>query len=96
MWSGGEMVLGKLQVPGRPTIWMIVAQGPAALAVGAAGVVWTFLLSSIFSFLSRLKYCLKGPLSPKQPTKTQDFSNMVFPKERKIAVVCFKRTCFAT
>ena len=42
------------------------------------GVVWTFLLSSIlFSPLSpslwetaryRLKYCLKGPLSPKQPT----------------------------
>ena len=42
------------------------------------GVVWTFLLSSIFfSPLSpslwetaryRLKYCLKGPLNPKQPT----------------------------
>ena len=45
------MVLGKLPVPGRPTIWMIVGQGPTALAVGAAGVVWTFLLSSIFSFL---------------------------------------------
>ena len=23
-WSGGAMVLGKLPVPGRPTIWMIV------------------------------------------------------------------------
>ena len=42
------------------------------------GVVWTFLFSSIlFSPLSpslwetaryRLKYCLKGPLNPKQPT----------------------------
>ena len=42
------------------------------------GVAWTFFLSSIlFSALSpslwetaryRLKYCLKGPLSPKQPT----------------------------
>ena len=41
------------------------------------GVVWTFLLSSILSPLSpslwetaryRLKYCLKGPLNPKQPT----------------------------
>ena len=42
------------------------------------GVVWTFFLSSIVSlFLSpslwetaryRLKYCLKGPLNPKQPT----------------------------
>ena len=29
------MVLGKLPVPGRPTIWMIVGQVPIALAVGA-------------------------------------------------------------
>ena len=36
-WSGGAMVLGKLPVPGRPTIWMIVGQGPAALAKGAGG-----------------------------------------------------------
>ena len=43
------MVLDKLPVPGRPTIWMIVGQGPVALAVGAGGVVWTFLLSSILS-----------------------------------------------
>ena len=50
-WSGGAMVLGKLPVPGRPTIWMIVGQGPIALAVGAGGVVWTFLLSSIFFLL---------------------------------------------
>ena len=34
-WSGGAMTLGKLPVPGRPTIWMIVGQGPTALAVGA-------------------------------------------------------------
>ena len=46
------MVLGKLPVPGRPTLWMIVGQGPIALTVGAGrGFVWTFLLSSIlFSF----------------------------------------------
>ena len=36
-WSDGAMVLGKLPVPGRSTIWMIVAQGPIALAVGAGG-----------------------------------------------------------
>ena len=36
-WSGSAMVLGKLPVPGRPTIWMIVGQGPIALAVGAGG-----------------------------------------------------------
>ena len=45
------MVLGKLPVPGRPTIWITVGQGPIALAVGAGGVVWTFLFSSIFLFL---------------------------------------------
>ena len=45
------MVLGKLSVPGRPTIWITVGQGPTALAVGAGGVVWTFLLSSILSLL---------------------------------------------
>ena len=43
------MVLGKLPVPGRPTIWQ--GQGPTALAVGAGGAVWTFLLSSILSLL---------------------------------------------
>ena len=31
------MVLGKLQVPGRPTILITVRQGPIALAVGAGG-----------------------------------------------------------
>ena len=58
------MVLGKLPVPGHPTILITVGQGPIALAVGAGGF---FLLSSIFSLLSpslwetaryRLKYCL--------------------------------------
>ena len=31
------MVLGKLPVPGRPTISITVGQGPIALAVGAGG-----------------------------------------------------------
>ena len=77
------MVLGKLPVPGRPTILITVGQGPIALAEVRVGVVWTFLLSSILSLLSpspwataryRLKYCLKGPLNPKttnQPTERQ-------------------------
>ena len=77
-WSGGAKVLGKLPVPGRPTILITVGQGPTALAVGAGWGVWTFLLSSILSSLSpslwetaryRLKYCLKGPLNPKQKKK---------------------------
>ena len=41
--------LGKLPVPGRPTILITVGQGPTALAVGAGGVVWTFLFSSILA-----------------------------------------------
>ena len=36
-WSGSAMVLGKLPVPGRPTILITVGQGPIALAVGAGG-----------------------------------------------------------
>ena len=45
------MVLGKLPVPGRPTIWMI-GPGPIALAVGAGGGCLDILLSSILSFIS--------------------------------------------
>ena len=77
-WSDGAMVLGKLQVPGRSTIWMIVGQGPIVLAVGAGGgCLDIFTLLYLFSSLSpslwetaryRLKYCLKRPLNPKQPT----------------------------
>ena len=36
-WLGSAKALGKLPVPGRPTIWMKVGQGPPALAVGAGG-----------------------------------------------------------
>ena len=36
-WSGGAIVLGKLPVPGRPTIWIAVGQGPTVLAVDASG-----------------------------------------------------------
>ena len=75
-WSGGAMVLGKLPVPSRPTIWSIVGQGPTAFAVGA-GCLDIFTLIYHFSPLSpslwetaryRMKHCLKGPLNPKQPT----------------------------
>ena len=72
------MVLGKLPVPGRPTIWITVGQGPTVLAVGVGGgCLDIFTLIYPFFPLSpslwetaryRLKYCLKGPLNPKQPT----------------------------
>ena len=46
------MVLGKLPVPGRRTIWMIVGQGPTALAVGAGGgILDIFTLHYPFSYL---------------------------------------------
>ena len=71
------MALGRLPVPRRPTIWMI-GQGPTALTVGAGGGgLGVFALVYPLSPLSpslwetaryRLKYCLKGPLNPKQPT----------------------------
>ena len=38
-WSGGANVLGKLPVPGRPTIWTTEGPGPIALTVSAGGVV---------------------------------------------------------
>ena len=90
------MVLGKLPVPGRPTIWITVGQGPTALAVGAGGgCLDIFTLIYPFSPLSpslwetaryRLKYCLKGPLNPKQPTNqpTNQPSPRESEKERKI------------
>ena len=72
------MVLGKLPVLGRPTILITVGQGPIALAVGVGGGgLDIFTLIYHFSSASpslwetaryRLKYCLKGPLNPKQPT----------------------------
>ena len=47
------MVLGKLPVPGRPTVWMlIVGQGPIALAVGVGwGCLDIFTLHYPFSHL---------------------------------------------
>ena len=51
-WSGGAKVLGKPSVLGRPTSWMIVGQGPIALAVGAGGgCLDIFSLIYLFSFL---------------------------------------------
>ena len=81
------MVLGKLPVPGRPTIWITVGQGPTALAVGAGGgcldiFTLVYPLSPLSPSLGetaryRLKYCLKGPLNPKQPTNNSPSSTLV-------------------
>ena len=61
-WSGGAMVLGKLPVPGRPTIWITVGQGPTALAVGTDGGLFGHFYSHL-SFLSSFSLSLgDGPI----------------------------------
>ena len=85
-WSSGAMVVFKHLVPGRPTnLDNIVGQGHTAHAVGAGwGCLDILSLVYHFSLLSpspwetaryRLKYCLKGPLTPKQSTKQPKFYN---------------------
>ena len=72
------MVLGKLPVPGRPTN---LDHSRARAYCACRRCEWVFFdiffFSSIISLLSpalwetaryRLKYCLKDPVSPKQPT----------------------------
>ena len=83
IWRRDDLVVRwccvNFQCRGVLLIWILVWQGPTALAVDAGG----FFLDIFFSRLSfllffslslcetaryRLKYCLKGPLNPKQPT----------------------------
>ena len=45
------MVLSKLPVSGRPTIWITVGQGPTALAVGAGGGCLDIFTLIYLSFL---------------------------------------------
>ena len=51
------MVLGKLPVPGRPTIWITVGQGPTALVVGAGGGCLD-IFTLIYPFLSSFSLSL--------------------------------------
>ena len=77
--SGGAMVLGKLPVPGRPTnLDKSRARAYCACCRCGWGCLDIFSLIYLFSFLSpslwetaryRLKNCLEGPLSPKQPAE---------------------------
>ena len=86
--AGGAMVLGKLLVPGRPTNLDYSRARPSALAEGAGGgCLDIYCLIYHFSLLSpslwetaryRLKYCLKGPLNPNQPTNQRVCSVSVY------------------
>ena len=94
-YGGGRVVRWcwvNFQCRGVLLIWIIVGQGLTALAVGAdRGCLNIFPL--IYHFFSspslwetaryRLKYCLKGPLSPKttnQPTINYDGCGVTFRK----------------
>ena len=90
------MVLGQLPVPGRPTIWITVGQGPTELTVGAGGgcldiftLIYPFFLLSPSLWETaryRLKYCLKGPLNPKSTNITFmgiNFVSFILPPFRK-------------
>ena len=85
------MVLGKLPVPGRPTILIKVGQGPIALAVGGGGLDIFTLVYPFFPLSPslwetaryRLKYCLKGPLNPKQPTNQPIYCTCISVQEIK-------------
>ena len=79
--GGGRVVRRccvNFQCRGVLLIWIIVGQGPIALAIGAGGEcldIFSLVYLFFFFFLPlwetarfRLKYCLKGPLNPKQPT----------------------------
>ena len=88
------------QCRGVLLIWIIVGQGPVALAVGAGGGCLDILFSLIcpFSPLSpslwetaryRLKYCLKGPLNPKQPMYTPTEKESIHLKTRPHVIKLF-------
>ena len=56
------MILGKLPVPGRPIIWMIVGQEPILLGVGAVLGLFGHFYSPL-SFLSSFSRSLgDGPI----------------------------------
>ena len=83
-------MLGKLSVPGRPTsLDDSRARAYCACSRGGWGLFGHFFphLFILFSSPSlwetaryRLKYCLKGPLNPKQPTNQKQ---LLAPMNRK-------------
>ena len=100
-----------LQFRGVLLFWTIVGQGPIGLAVGAGWGCLDIFLSSVISLFSpclwetaryRLKYCLKGPLSPKQtnqPTENADpsqiahtdtHSSFIFTRNKMIWNICVR------
>ena len=88
------MVLGNPPVPGRPTVWMILGQGPTASAAGVGGGCLDFF-HSYQSFLASLSLSLgNGPiwteiLSQKavNPTKQPTNQLIQFESEKSHIVI---------
>ena len=87
------MELGKLPVPGRPpNLYHSTARACCACSMCGWGGLDIFFLSSINFLLSpslwettryRLKYCLKGSLSPNQPTNQPIKQHALFSSKDK-------------
>ena len=63
------------QCRGVLLIWIIVGQGPIALAVGAGGGCLD-IFSLVYLFFLPLKYCLKGPLNPKTTNQPPTYGHV--------------------
>ena len=98
---GVAMVLGKLPVPGRPTVCFILGQGPTALTVGAGGGLFRHFfcrLSFLFSYsLSlcetvryRLKYCYQSsPKNKDKPQRVQSWKPAISDRQPEDLLACF-------
>ena len=96
------MVLGKLPVPGRPTnLDKSKARTYCACSTCGWGLFGHFFsqLSFLFSFFHplwetaryRLKYCLKGPLSPKTTNQPMaHFTNILGARSVHVSCLCFE------
>ena len=103
-WLDGAKVLGKLPVPGRHSnLEYSRARAYCACSRCGWGLFGHFSLIYHSTFLSpslwdtaryRLNYCLKGPLSPKQPTNKPDASQseVTFYNDVRFATVYHRRS----
>ena len=108
--TGGGRVVRRcwvnFQCQGVLLTWITVGQGLIVLAVGAGGgCLDIFSLIYHFSFLTpslwetaryRLKYCLKGPLSPKQPTNQLQHNSLCPSTEGKRDISLLVRILLAS
>ena len=88
------MVLGKLPVPGRPTIWITIGQGPTALAVGAGGgcldiftLIYPFFLLSP-SLWEAAEILSQRAVKPKTNQPTNQLSCFIITKKKKKKKIC--------